>query len=45
MPFGFFDSSMLLVLPALAFALWAQWKVQHTYQQWSKVPAANGMPP
>ena len=43
MPFGFFDSTMLLVLPALAFALWAQWKVQHTYHKWSKVPAANGL--
>ena len=43
MPFGFFDPTMILVLPALGFALWAQWKVQHTYQQFSKVRAANGM--
>lgn len=39
----FFDPTILvLVLPALVFALWAQWKVQSTYQKYSKVPAANG---
>ena len=43
MPFGFFDPSMLLVLPALVFAMWAQWKVQHTYQKYSKIRAANGL--
>lgn len=42
-PFGFFDPSMLLVLPALFFALWAQWKVQRTYQKFSQVRAANGL--
>src|SRR5688572_14273968 len=43
MPLGFFDPTMLLLIPALIFAFWAQWKVQHTYQKWSKVRAANGM--
>src|SRR5438105_5086335 len=43
LPFGFFDPTMVLVLPALFFALWAQWKVQHTYQKFSKIPAANGL--
>ena len=38
----FFDPTMVLVLPALVFAIWAQWKVQHTYQKYSQVPAANG---
>jgi len=38
----FFDPTMVLVLPALAFAFWAQWKVSSTYQKYSKVPAANG---
>lgn len=38
----FFDSTMVLVIPALIFALWAQWKVQNTYQKYAKVPAANG---
>lgn len=43
MPFGFFDPTMLLVLPALVFAMWAQWKVQHTYTKYSKIRAANGL--
>ena len=38
----FFDSTMVLVIPALIFALWAQWKVQSTYKKYSQVPAANG---
>ena len=43
MPFGFFDPTFLLLIPALVFAMWAQWKVQHTYAQFSKVRAANGL--
>src|SRR5262245_20899480 len=39
--FGF-DPTFALLIPALIFALWAQWKVQHTYQQFSRVRAANG---
>jgi Zn-dependent membrane protease YugP len=38
----FFDPTFLLLIPALIFALWAQWKVQHTYQRFSKVQASNG---
>jgi Zn-dependent membrane protease YugP len=44
MPFFFgFDPTMILLLPALAFAFWAQWKVKSTYQKFAQVPAANGM--
>src|SRR2546426_473841 len=43
MPFGFFDPTFLLLIPALIFAMWAQWKVQHTYSQFSRVRAANGL--
>jgi len=43
MPFGFFDPTMVLLLPALIFAFWAQWRVQHTYNEYSKVRAANGL--
>ena len=43
MPFFFFDPTMILLLPAMIFALWAQWKVQHTYQKYAQIPAANGM--
>ena len=40
--FGFFDPTMVLLVPALIFAFWAQWKVQSTYKKFSRVPAANG---
>jgi Zn-dependent membrane protease YugP len=45
MPFiGFgFDPTFLLLLPAIIFGFWAQWRVQHTYGQMSRVRAANGM--
>src|SRR6266487_5767453 len=43
MPFLFFDPTMVLLVPALIFAMWAQWKVQHTYREMSKVRAANGL--
>ena len=43
MPFMFWDPTMIMVLPALAFALWAQWKVQHTYKKWAQVRAACGL--
>ncbi|MBI3538657.1 MAG: zinc metallopeptidase [Candidatus Eisenbacteria bacterium] len=41
--YPFFDVTQILVLPALAFALWAQWKVQSTYRRFAQVPAANGL--
>ena len=41
--FGFFDPTMLLLLPALALTLWAQFRVKSTYQRFAQVPAANGM--
>lgn len=43
MPFMFFDPTMALLIPAMIFAMWAQWKVQHTYSEMSKVRAANGL--
>lgn len=43
MPFGLFDPTFLLLLPAMGFALWAQHKVKSTYEQFSTVPAANGL--
>src|SRR5204862_8111003 len=39
--FGF-DPTFMILIPALIFAMWAQWKVQHTYQKFSRVRAANG---
>lgn len=44
MPFlGFgLDPTMLLVLPALAFALWAQFKVRSTYEKYSQIRSRSG---
>jgi len=39
----FFDPYFLLLIPAMIFAMWAQWKVQHTYAQFQKVGATNGL--
>jgi len=38
-----FDPTFVIAVPGLLFALWAQWKVQSTYQRMSRVRAANGM--
>ncbi len=45
MPFlGFgFDPTFFMLIPAMIFAMWAQWKVQSTYRKYSEVRAANGM--
>ena len=43
LPFFGFDPTWILLLPAMAFALWAQWKVRSTYEKYSQVPAANGL--
>jgi Zn-dependent membrane protease YugP len=37
------DPTFLLLIPAMAFAFWAQWKVQSTFAQYSRVRAANGL--
>ena len=39
----FFDWTFLLLIPAMIFAFWAQWKVQHTYGKWSRVRATAGV--
>lgn len=38
----FGDPTFLLLIPALILSFWAQWKVQHTYQQMSRVRASSG---
>ncbi len=42
MPF-FFDSTIILILPAFIFALWAQSKVQGTYKKYSRVYSSSGL--
>ncbi len=36
-----FDPTMLLLLPALAFAIWAQWKVSSTFNRYSQIPSRS----
>ncbi len=43
MPFLFYDPTMLLLIPAILLALWAQFLVKSTYNKYSKVPASSGM--
>ncbi len=38
-----FDPTFVLLIPALIFAMWAQWKVKSTYDRMSQVRASNGM--
>jgi len=40
--FGYFDPTMLLLIPGVILALYAQMKVQSTYKKYSEVLAANG---
>lgn len=42
MPFFFWDPTQIIVVPALLFALWAQFKVQRTFARYSEVPASSG---
>jgi uncharacterized protein len=38
-----FSSTMLLLVPVLIFAFWAQWRVKSTFAKFSRVQAASGM--
>ena len=38
-----FDWTILIVLPALFFSLWAQHKVQSTYKKYSTIPTRRGL--
>ncbi|MBX0328762.1 zinc metallopeptidase [Oscillochloris sp. ZM17-4] len=33
----------LFALPAMAFAMWAQWRVKSSFEKWSRVPSAQRM--
>ncbi|MDQ7849695.1 MAG: zinc metallopeptidase [Armatimonadota bacterium] len=43
MPFLFYDPTFVLLLPALALALYAQLKVSGTFNRYAQVPSARGM--
>ncbi len=42
MPFFFFDPTYFLLIPGILFALYAQFKVQSTFNRFSKVRASSG---
>lgn len=42
MPF-FFDSTIVLLIPPLILAFWAQWKVKHVYRKYSQVQSSSGL--
>ncbi|HEV8352882.1 MAG TPA: zinc metallopeptidase [bacterium] len=42
MPFLFGDSTFLLLLPAFALALYAQWKVTSTFRHYSEIRSGTG---
>ena len=43
MPFAFFDPTMLLLVPCILLALYAQHKVRSTYERYSEVNSAAGL--
>lgn len=46
MPYGYglyFDPTMIIMIPALIFALWAQFKVKSTFERFSRVPNSRGL--
>ena len=43
MPFGFFDPTMLLVIPGIILTLWAQARVQSAYSKYSQVRSRSGV--
>ncbi len=42
MYFPFFDPTMIIVLPAILIAMWAQAKVQSTFNHYLQIPNKNG---
>lgn len=42
MPFFMFDSTMILLLPAIALAIWAQVRVKSAFKKYSKINSSQG---
>ena len=42
MPFFFWDPTMILLIPAIILAIWAQMRVSSTYAKYSKISSARG---
>jgi len=43
MPFLFFDPTMILLIPGLILAIYAQFKVKSTFKKYSKITSSNGI--
>ena len=44
MYFGLFSfTDLMLLVPAMLFALYAQFKIKNTYDKFSKIPSENGI--
>jgi uncharacterized protein len=43
MPYMFFDPTMILLIPPLLLAMWAQMRVKSTYARYSQVEVASGL--
>jgi Zn-dependent membrane protease YugP len=42
MMFPFWDPTLLIILPGMAFALWAQWRVSSTFNRYAQVRSMSG---
>lgn len=42
MPFFMFDSTMILLLPAIALAIWAQMRVKSAFKKYSQINSSQG---
>jgi Zn-dependent membrane protease YugP len=43
MPFFLFDPTMILLLPAIALAIWAQVRVKSAYKKYSRIASSQGV--
>lgn len=43
MPLFFWDPTMILLIPAIILAIWAQMRVTSTFNKYSKIPSAQGI--
>ncbi len=43
MPLFFFDPTIIILLPAILLAVWAQYQIKTTYSKYSKIPASSGI--
>ena len=39
----YFDWTFMILIPAMIFAMWAQFRVKSTFERYMRVPAGNGL--